>query len=143
VLARVPSRCGADRLLGRVDTQTGRRVMVPRAAPDELVYVRIHGLGPNLWEGLRSLLWKPYGYGLRDGDRQPRLAPALAGSRILLGIPPAYDYDAPYRLATPFRAVTVSASTQGVIGPPKDVRKAITLEFHAVELTRPAMEGRP
>jgi len=142
VLVRTPTRCGADRLLGRVATETGRRVVVPRAAPDELVYVRIHGLGPSLWETLRSLLWKPYGYGLRDGDRQPRLAPALAGSRILLGIPPAYDYDAPYPLATPFTSVTVTASTQGVIGPSEPVRRHITLEFHAVKLARPAMEGR-
>ena len=142
LLVRTPSRCGRDRLLARTEAATGRPVTVPPAAPDELVYVRIHGLEPSLWERLRSLVWKPYGYGLREGDRQPRLAPALAASRILLAIPPRYDYDAPYPLGSPVRELTVTAATQGVTGPSKPVRRDLTLEFHAVQLGRPAMEGR-
>jgi hypothetical protein len=100
LLEQAPGRCGAERLLGRIEARTGAAIAVPPAAPGEMVFARVDGLGVGGWETLRTLAFRAYERTATfDGGRTWRLVPATAEDGLLLRVPPARDFPAPFRLA--------------------------------------------
>lgn len=98
VLARTGNRCGAPRLAARVETRTSRPVAIPRAGPDEIVVVRMYGLGLSLRDRVQDLLYKGPRWSVRLGAGAKRysLAPLTAEHPMLIRIPPQTDYPPPF-----------------------------------------------
>jgi hypothetical protein len=90
VVARTANRCGAERLLSFTTDARGF-VRAPKAAPDEMVIMRIQ-MKTSLVEAVRSILFKPAsppGIELRDakGTQRFRLVEATANDSLVLCVP--------------------------------------------------------
>jgi hypothetical protein len=87
VLGHVPRRCGAERVLGIVSASSGAAIPVPNAAPNELVFARVHLDDPPA-NRVRSLLYKPHvpHISLGGGPFVPLVA-STAPDGIVLHVP--------------------------------------------------------
>ena len=111
VLTRTPNRCGEAVLMARVPTRSGEPVGVPMApGRDQLVFARVQGVGPTLFERLRTLVYK---LGERriilNGTLNYRFVPGTAEGPHLMRIPGSADYAAPFQLSPD--ATTVAVKT--------------------------------
>ena len=106
--------------------QPGESVTVPPApGPDDIVAVRVHGIGQGLTSRLRSVLWKaPISRVVLDGFRY-RLVPGTAADGLVLSVPKAVQGSAPFAFGPPIETMSISAPTGG--GP-------LTYEFVAIPL---------
>jgi hypothetical protein len=136
VLARVPSRCGQERLLKRVATTTGEAVDVPLGRPDELVYVRIGGLTTTFLERLRGPLIEADVRALQHDEVREQVPHAVADRRLLLSIPRRLDYSGRFAISPPIRRVAAVVDSGGGVSAATEISRRIQLEFTAVTLRR-------
>jgi hypothetical protein len=136
VLGRVTNRCGTPRLLAERSARWGQDVAIP-AAPSarSAVYAEIDGVSVK---GLEKLVNVAYRAAPRelvlDGNRPYRLVPGTARNGLLLRVPAALDFPAPFSLDQAAQRLSVlrrRASGRG-----------ITVRFYAVALTPPRAARR-
>lgn len=137
LLERVTNRCGPPRQIDSVRTRTGEEVRVPPPpSPRHIVFARIHGLGVEGWETLRSALYRarPRTATL-DRHAVWRLAPETAHDGLIMRAPGLVDYPEPFRLAPD--AQTLAVQVQG------DASRDVAVEFYAQRVRRePPMRTR-
>lgn len=98
-LARGPSRCGAERLVGSVRVPFNAKVTVPPpSSRGRLVVARIAGLKPSsLFERARGIVYKGRRRVLTtERGIVYRLTPAIAGYGLVLRSARGVDYDTPF-----------------------------------------------
>jgi len=114
VLGRIANRCGPARLLGVVRASWEQQVPVPApSSPRDLVFVRIHGVGPAGLEAFATLLYRaelrlitPVVPGVPATAY--RLVPGTASDGLLLTVPASSDYSRRFALGQGIRAVALS-----------------------------------
>jgi hypothetical protein len=85
VLGRTADRCGAPRLVEKVDGSYDEPVAVPTPGKDEVVYVRIHGAGVGGIEKLTNfLLHARTRHIIANGTARYRLVPETAADGLLV-----------------------------------------------------------
>lgn len=94
-------RCGAERALATVHTETGVPLPVPPApGPGEVVFARVHGLGLTAPEAATALLYRaPRRSVSFDGGRDWTVTEATASDGLILRVPAAADFPRPFQLA--------------------------------------------
>lgn len=123
VLYPVADRCGAPRLLGRVEADTGAAVPVPPAPDGEVVFARVEGLGVEGLETLRTVLYRARDrWATVDGRHSWRLVPATAADGLILGAGERVDLPAPFALSP--QASSVSFQVSGA-------HRRLTVSFYA------------
>ncbi len=104
VLARVPDRCGAPKLVQTIRAHWEQFVTVPAPQnPDDLVYVTVDGVAPHGLESLRALFWRSYtrGVGLKQGAgpvRNYAIVPDTVADGLTLSVPPSADFPGTFSL---------------------------------------------
>ena len=115
VLGRSGNRCGPARPLGVVGAKTGEKIAVP--APRhrrEIVFARIHGLGVDGWEKLRSFAYRARDRTVTfDGERSWRLVAATAEDGLIMRAAPGVDFPRPFQLAPDAREFSVQVDGGG------------------------------
>jgi hypothetical protein len=131
VLARADAdRCGEPRLIEEVETSYGVTTRVPASRAGEAVYVEVEGVQVGGVERLRSLLYRAYERRvIVNGVENNRLVPGTAAGGLLLQVPPAGDFPAPFSLNAGVRTIAFTRS-DGTTG------GDITLRFHALPVQR-------
>ena len=111
VLADTGRQCGAVTPLATVTAALGETIAVPPApSPDDMVVVRVHGVGDGLLARLRATLWRsPPWHILVDGFRY-RLVPGTASDGLVLAVPEAAQGSAPFAFGAPTRTIAVQGS---------------------------------
>jgi hypothetical protein len=112
LLERSEPRCGAERPLKTVKAKLGVPAPVP-PPPDanSAVFVRIDGIEVKGLEKVRAALYRGIERLITfDGGRTYRLVPGTAGDGIVLRVPKAADYPAPFALDQATNTVTVNKS---------------------------------
>jgi len=113
VLARAPDRCGPPRLIGESRSRFGAAVTIPRA-PDRrsAVYAVLEGVEVAGSERLANLLYRArQRTATLDGTRSFRLVPGTAQNGLLLRVPAAADFAAPFGLDQAAGQLTVTRGT--------------------------------
>jgi len=115
VLGRGGDRCGPVRPLGRVEANSGEEIAVPAPPrPRDIVFARIHGLGVDGWERLRSLAYRARDRTVTfDGERSWRLVAATAEDGLIMRAAPAVDFPRPFQLAPDAREFSVQIEGGG------------------------------
>jgi hypothetical protein len=104
LLERGPNRCGSSRILETIRGYPGTEVLIPDAAPGELLIVRIEGfradpLVSTLYrEPISTVVVDGYGY---------RLVPATAGDGLLVAMPATAGWSPDFGLDPPIRTLEV------------------------------------
>ena len=126
LLADTGRACGVPQPISTVTAQPGESVTVPPApGPDDIVAVRVHGIGQGLTARLRSVLWKaPISRVVLDGFGY-RLVPGTAPDGLVLAVPSAIQGSAPFAFGPPIKTISISGPSGG--GP-------LTYEFVAIPL---------
>jgi len=126
LLADTGRACGLPQPISTVTAKPGESVTVPPApSPDDIVAVRVHGIGQSLAARLRSVLWKaPISQVMLDGFKH-RLVPGTAADGLVLAVPPAAQGSAPFAFGPPIKTISISGPGGG--GP-------LTYEFVAIPL---------
>jgi hypothetical protein len=128
VLGRAGDRCGPPREIGRVETTWGRQVAIP-PAPDahSLVSMRMEGVEVAGSEKLRTMAFRAYPRALNyDDGRAFRLVPGTTANEMILRVPAAADFPAPFALDQAARSFLL---TRGSGRHPAGGR--ITVRFYA------------
>ena len=114
VLADSGLQCGDATPLESVTAAIGETVVVPAApSPDDMVLVRVHGVGDSPLARLRTALWKsPDWHVLIDGITY-RLVPGTARDGLLLAVPKAAQGSAPFAFGAPARTISIRGSSLG------------------------------
>lgn len=95
VLDRTKDRCGRPFRLATLHARSGDHVAVPKAKPEELVYVRLSLPSASPLRSFRDLVLKPRSYPVVTMDgREFRLVAATADGPLLLSVPPGSDVPA-------------------------------------------------
>jgi hypothetical protein len=130
LLGRIPDRCGPARELGSVVADYGEVVAVPRP-PDRrsAVFARVEGNEVAGLERLRALIYRAASRRILLDGAEYRLIPQAASQGLLLSLPSAADFPAPFALAANPASVTLTAGT-GPAAPDGPVR----IEFFSVPL---------
>jgi hypothetical protein len=115
VLERTANRCGAPRQIGVVRSAFGATVPVPPAPTSaSVVYAELEGVQVR---GLASIVSGLYRAPARtitlDGTRPYRLVPGTAADGLVLNVPRAADFPAPFSLDQQARSVQVTLATGG------------------------------
>ena len=126
LLADTGRACGVPQPISTVTARPGESVTVPPApGPDDIVAVRVHGIGQSLTARLRSVLWKaPISRVMLDGFGY-RLVPGTAPDGLVLSVPSAVQGSAPFAFGPPIKTISINAPAGG--GP-------LTYEFVAIPL---------
>jgi hypothetical protein len=130
VLGVGENRCGAAREIGRVHTTWGRPVAIP-PAPDSrsVVAMRLDGAGVHGLEKLRALAYRAVTRSLSYGDgRSFRLVPGTTANEMVLRVPKAADFPAPFALDQGAGSFTVARGGGAQPG------GRITVRFYAVPI---------
>jgi hypothetical protein len=114
LLADTGRACGVPQPISSVTAQPGESVTVPPApGPDDIVAVRVHGIGQGLTTRLRSVLWKaPISRVTLDGFGY-RLVPGTAPDGLVLAVPTATQGSAPFAFGPPIKTISISAPGGG------------------------------
>jgi hypothetical protein len=133
VLARSENRCGEAERIAEVTTRSPVGVAVPVAdSKRELVFARVHGVGPSAYEKLRMLVYK---LGERriilNGFLGYRLVPGTAAGPLLMSVPQSADYSEPFRLSPDATALAVDTGDD----------RRLTIEFFRMPISRPGVRG--
>ncbi len=109
VLGRSGDRCGSVRPLGSVDAESGEEIAVPAPPrPRDIIFARIHGLGVDGWEKLRSFAYRARDRTVTfDGGRSWRLVAATAEDGLIMRAAPGVDFPRPFQLAPDARQFSV------------------------------------
>jgi hypothetical protein len=114
VLADTGKECGAETPLATVTAKLGQPVAVPAApSPDDIVLVRVHGVGDGLLSKLRTALWKGPTWRIQVDHIRYRLVPGTAADGLVLAVPAAAQGSAPYAFGAPTRSIAISGSNVG------------------------------
>jgi hypothetical protein len=131
VLADSGRQCGAETPLATVTAALGERVVVPAApSPDDIVLVRVHGIGEGVLAQLRSALWRSPVWHVEIDGINYRLVPGTAVDGLVLAVPTADQGSAPFAFGMPTRTIAISGSSLGGNG-------TLTYEFLTRRLTEP------
>jgi hypothetical protein len=127
LLRRTPPRCGTPRLIATEHGNLGVPAAVP-PAPDgsSVVFVRIDGLAVGGIERLRNFVYRALPRGaVLDGGRFFRVVPGTAEDGLVMRVPKAADFPAPFNLDQGTDSLTLSrAADQG----------DVTLRFYAMSI---------
>jgi hypothetical protein len=131
VLAATGRECGTPVPLGTVTATFGEAVTVPQArSPDDMVVVRIRGIGDGLLAKLRATLWRAATWHIvLDGFRY-RLVPGTAPDGLVLSVPAFAQGTGSFVFGPPVRTIEVRGSRFGGDG-------RLTFEFEAVPVPGP------
>jgi hypothetical protein len=131
VLVDSGRQCGAETPLATVTAALGARVVVPAApSPDDIVLVRVHGVGEGVLAHLRSALWKSPDWHVDIDGVKYRLVPGTAADGLVLAVPTAVQGSAPFAFGVPTRTIAISGSRFGGNG-------SLTYEFLTRRLPQP------
>lgn len=131
VLADSGRQCGAETPLATVTAALGERVNVPAApSPDDIVLVRVHGVGEGVLAHLRSALWRTPDWHIEIDGINYRLVPGTAVDGLVLAVPTAAQGSAPFAFGVPTRTIAISGSSLGGSG-------GLTYEFLTRRLLEP------
>lgn len=127
VLYPTADRCGRERPIGHLETETGRPVRVPPPPRGTFVFARIHGLEVSGPEQLRTLLYRArQRTATVNGNRTWRVVPGTAADGLILAAAPGVDFPAPFALAP--RARTLTLQVAG------DPGRNLEIDFYAQEV---------
>jgi len=114
VLADSDRQCGPETPLGTVTAAPGESVAIPPApSPDDMVLVRIRGVGDSPLARLQSALWRsPVWNVLIDGFRF-RLVPGTASDGLVLAVPTTAQGSAPFAFGAPKQTIAVRGTGPG------------------------------
>ncbi len=130
LLSRVPDRCGEPELISSVDAAYGETVEVPQAGKDEVVFVKVDGVGVSGLESVLSLLYKSrFRHAVVNGSDTYRLVPGTAADGLLLNGPPELVGECPFAQAP-------QAETLELTGPSGDLR----YDFYSMKVEPTANE---
>jgi len=113
VLGRVTNRCGRPRLLRRVHANWEQQVPVPPPTSSrDLIYVRIHGVGPAGFERLATLFYRARLRAIAPviagtPTTEYRLVPGTAADGLLMSVPASSDYSGSFALGQRISAVSL------------------------------------
>ena len=115
VLARAPRpRCGEPREIARTDARWGEPMPVPRARPDEVVYAEADGVAVGGLDKVGAAAHRPeLRYAELDRGRLFRLVPDTARNGLVMAVPPAADWPAPYGLRQNARTIAFRRNSGG------------------------------
>ena len=114
VLADTGKACGPETPLSTVTAKLGEKVSVPAApSPDDIVLVRVHGVGDGILARLRTALWKSPTWHVRVDDIRYRLVPGTAADGLVLAVPAAAQGSAPFAFGAPAETIAISGSNLG------------------------------
>ncbi len=112
VLAKIPNRCGAPRLIRSIDARYGETVGIPAAPVGRVLYAKIHGAGVSGLERIRTLLYRAkYRFAVVNGDRVYRLVPGTAGDGLLMNAASGADYRGPFALSPAVHTIALTGSS--------------------------------
>jgi hypothetical protein len=112
VLARIPDRCGRPRVIADVDSTHPNPITLPAPPPGMVVLAEVHGLQVRGLERLRTLFGRASIRTLTiNGSASFRVVPDTLTDGLILDVPTAADYAAPFKLSLSAR--TLSASIAG------------------------------
>jgi hypothetical protein len=95
----------------------------------DIVFARIHGLGVDGWEKLRSFAYRARDRTVTfDGKSSWRLVPATAADGLIMRAAPGVDFPRPFQLAPDAREFSIQVDG----GASRDLR----VEFFAQEVGR-------
>ncbi|MEZ5060188.1 MAG: hypothetical protein R2700_01520 [Solirubrobacterales bacterium] len=130
LLSRVPDRCGEPELISSVDAAYGETVEVPQAGKDEVVFVKVDGVGVSGLESVLSLLYKSrFRHAVVNGSDTYRLVPGTAADGLLLNGPPELVGEGTFAQAP-------QAETLELTGPSGDLR----YDFYSMKVEPTANE---
>jgi hypothetical protein len=130
VVRHIPDRCGAATKIRSVAARAGEPIDVPAPPhPDEIVFVRIHGLGLSLLERIQTLVYKADAryVSVNGGGPYPqttRVLPGTLGGPLIMTVPRASDFPGSFALSADAR--TVEASDDA------DPHAQLRLDFYAM-----------
>jgi hypothetical protein len=126
LLADTGRACSVPQPISTVTAMPGETVTVPPApGPDEIVAVRVHGIGQSLTARLRSALWKAPIWRVALDGFDYRLVPGTAPDGLVLAVPPAVQGSDPFAFGPPFKTISMKGPRGG--GP-------LTYEFVSIPL---------
>jgi hypothetical protein len=106
LLKRTANRCGTPRRLGSVRTRLGEHFAVPRGTGRGMIVMDVRELPTSLWQRVRSLIYRRNALYLRVNEaRTFRMVPGTVTDRMIVRIPDALDYPAPYPLSVDARSL--------------------------------------
>ena len=128
VLADTGSACGQPTPLGTVTAAFRETVTVPPApSPDDIVLVRVHGVGKGLLAKLRAAAWKTPDWTVTLDGYPYRLVPGTAEDGLLLAVPASAQGSPPFSFGPPVKTIAIDGPRSGGDG-------QLTYEFVAVPM---------
>jgi hypothetical protein len=111
-------QCGAETPLATVTAALGERVVVPAApSPDDIVLVRVHGVGEGVLVHLRSALWRSPDWHVEIDGVNYRLVPGTAVDGLVLTVPAAARGSVPFAFGVPTRTIAIRGLSLGETRP--------------------------
>jgi hypothetical protein len=133
----VPNRCGAPRLIGSVQSTSGRGPdAIPEPRGNEIVVARLHGLGIEGSERVSELLFRPYDRYVTLSRDTFRFLPDHGSLPILLKVPLSLDYTGQWRLNEPGNELDLSVREGAPFNPddsPED--RSYRIDFYAIPVS--------
>jgi hypothetical protein len=129
VLERVPNRCGPPRLLRETAGRIGAPVPLPPwLGPRTMVYMELDGVAVSGIERISTFAYRARDRTLTFAGSGPyRLVPGTAEDGLLVHVPPAIDFRAPFSLEQPDRPFVVGRGADSIGDP-------IRVRFYAVDV---------
>jgi hypothetical protein len=130
VLGLTSRRCGTEQSIGTVVARTGQAVAVPPSPdPNDIVIVRILGIGTLRDALLTAAVKAPIWRIALDGKAPYRLVPGTAGDGLLLAVPSTVRRSLTFAFGPPRTSMIVSRAD--------GASQALTFEFVAIPLVAP------
>ena len=109
-LARVPDRCGPLEPFATLRAGLGQTVAVPPAPVGDVLVAEVDGLGVDLGEHLASFVTRVAKRYVLVNGHPHRVPPDTASDGLLIGVPTAADYGAPFELNMAPRTIEAAIS---------------------------------
>ncbi len=129
VLERVPNRCGPARLLKVVKAAYGTAIMAPPSPGKRtIVYAKLDGVAVSGFERIATAAFRARDRLLIFAGQGPwRLVPGTAADGLIMHVPPAVDFKAPFALNQPAKSFYLTRGSK-----PSD--DPIRASFYAVDV---------